>query len=74
MELKIQDGSVTSDSSNTSSSNTIEPLPGLGVIFEELLQEDGYGFIIALHWKMSVKLWHFIMNTSICLEAFIRKV
>lgn len=45
MELKIQDGSVISDSSSMSSSNsnTIEPLPGLGAIFEELLQEDGYG-------------------------------
>ncbi|GAY49005.1 hypothetical protein CUMW_115930 [Citrus unshiu] len=38
-----QDGSVISDSSSMSSSNsnTIEPLPGLGAIFEELLQEDG---------------------------------
>lgn len=43
-----QDGSAISDSLSTSSSNTIEPLPGLGAIFEELLQEDGYGFIIAL--------------------------
>lgn len=37
-----QDGSVISDSSSMSSSNSnIEPLPGLGAIFEELLQEDG---------------------------------
>lgn len=50
MELKIQDGSVMSDSSRmSSSSNTIEPLPGLGAIFVELLREDGYGFITALH-------------------------
>lgn len=56
MELKIQDGSVISDSSSMSSSNsnTIEPLPGLGAIFEELLQEDGYGFIIALRAKINL--------------------
>lgn len=55
MELKIQDGSVISDSSSMSSSNSnIEPLPGLGAIFEELLQEDGYGFIIALRAKINL--------------------
>ncbi|KAK1577192.1 hypothetical protein Q3G72_019705 [Acer saccharum] len=36
-----QDSSVGPDSSSTSISSNIEPLPGLAAIFEELLQEDG---------------------------------
>ncbi|KAJ0092834.1 hypothetical protein Patl1_26127 [Pistacia atlantica] len=37
-----QDTSVNPDSLNVSYSNSIEPLPGLGAIFEELLREHGY--------------------------------
>ncbi|GMI64372.1 S1 RNA-binding ribosomal protein 1 [Hibiscus trionum] len=36
-----QDGSADSDSLTASNNSTIEPLPGLDVIFKELLQEDG---------------------------------
>ncbi|KAH7573345.1 hypothetical protein JRO89_XS03G0126300 [Xanthoceras sorbifolium] len=36
-----QDSSVGLDSSSTSFSSNIEPLPGLAAIFEELLQENG---------------------------------
>ncbi|KAJ7957289.1 30S ribosomal protein S1-like [Quillaja saponaria] len=36
-----KDGSVPSDSFNSSTSNKIEPLPGLETILQELLQEDG---------------------------------
>jgi hypothetical protein len=32
---------------SNSNINTIEPLAGLEMIFEELLQEDGYEIIIA---------------------------
>jgi hypothetical protein len=41
-----QDASVVPDSLSNSDINTIEPLPGLEMIFEELLQEDGYEIII----------------------------
>ncbi|KAH9649448.1 hypothetical protein KPL70_025992 [Citrus sinensis] len=66
-----QDGSVISDSSSMSSSNsnTIEPLPGLGAIFEELLQEDGYGFIIALRAKIN-----FIDDVRITRQGFEKRV
>jgi hypothetical protein len=42
-----QDASAVPDSLSNSNISTIEPLPGLEAIFEELLQEDGYEFIIA---------------------------
>lgn len=52
-----QDGSVGPDSLTPSDSSTIVPLPGLEAIFEELLQEYGYGFIIAQLIK-SVQVLH----------------
>lgn len=36
-----QDGSVNSDASSTNSSSKIDPLPGLEIIIQELLQEEG---------------------------------
>ncbi|PIN09811.1 hypothetical protein CDL12_17607 [Handroanthus impetiginosus] len=39
-----QDVSVYSDALNDSDHFTIEPLPGLEMIIEELLKEDGYGY------------------------------
>lgn len=38
----LQDASAKPESMSVSNNNTIEPLPGLGAIFEELLLEDGY--------------------------------
>ncbi|CAA3029322.1 30S ribosomal S1 isoform X1 [Olea europaea subsp. europaea] len=40
-----QDVSTNPDSLNASDHFTIEPLPGLDIIMNELLQEDGYGLI-----------------------------
>ncbi|KAK8585506.1 hypothetical protein V6N13_050485 [Hibiscus sabdariffa] len=37
-----QDGSADSDSLTASDNSTIELLPGLDMIFKELLQEDGF--------------------------------
>uniref|UniRef100_A0A2N9J9E6 S1 motif domain-containing protein n=1 Tax=Fagus sylvatica TaxID=28930 RepID=A0A2N9J9E6_FAGSY len=42
-----QDASAVPDSLSNSNISNIEPLPGLKTIFEELLQEDGYEFMIA---------------------------
>lgn len=50
-----QDASADPDSLSNSNISTIEPLPGLEAIFEELLQEDGYEFIIA--WLMKSYFW-----------------
>jgi hypothetical protein len=50
-----QDASAVPDSLSNSNISTIEPLPGLEAIFEELLQEDGYEFIIA--WLMKSYFW-----------------
>lgn len=41
-----QDGSAGSNSLMDREDNNVEPLPGLETILEELLQEDGYGFIV----------------------------
>ena len=42
----LQDGSIAPDSSSMHNSITIEPLPGLESIVQELVREDGYGFIL----------------------------
>jgi hypothetical protein len=42
----LQDGSIAPDPLNMHNSITIEPLPGLESIFQELTREDGYGFIL----------------------------
>lgn len=47
-----QDASAAFDLLSNSNVSNIEPLPGLETIFEELLREDGYEFIIT--WSMSI--------------------
>lgn len=42
----LQDGSIAPDPLSMQNSITIEPLPGLESIFQELTREDGYGFIL----------------------------
>lgn len=44
-KLCSQDSHIGSDSLSTNGGYSIEPLPGLDAIFEELLREDGCGFI-----------------------------